>query len=235
MEKSFAVGEIKTMGEAGSGQFEAIVSVFGNIDHVNDRVLSGAFEKAIKESPPPPVVWSHHWSVPPIGNTLDWAEQDKGLWVKGELFVGADDNHMYADMTYAAMKDRGGGRVPALREFSFSYDIPDGGADKKSEDVDGQTVVVRELKELFPIHEVGPCMRGCNPATELVAAPKSIGAEGFSRLERLALKREIPMAELLKQIEEHFDPAGDVDDQGNVVVPHRYSPEVARQILAALG
>ncbi len=176
MNKAFAVESVKTLGEAGSGQFEALVSVFNNIDAVNDRVLDGAFQKAIKEqSAPPPVVWSHFWSVPPIGETIDWFESPgKGLQIKGELFVGADDNHMYADMAYAGMKSRGG-RAPALREFSFSYDIPDGGAETVVEQKDGSQMRVQNLKELFPVSEVGPCLRGCNPATEVLTPAKSYG------------------------------------------------------------
>src|SRR5262245_52433539 len=104
MEKSFAVESVEVFGEAGSGKFEALVSVFGNIDHVKDVVMPGAFAKAIDSHDPPPVVWSHHWSVPPIGETVDWHENEKGLRIKGELFVGADDKHQYADMVYAAMK-----------------------------------------------------------------------------------------------------------------------------------
>jgi len=227
MEKAFGVSSLKTYGEAGSGKFEALVSVFGNVDAVKDRVLPGAFARAIKESPaPPPVVWSHYWNIPPIGSTLDWAEQPKGLWAKGELFVGADDNHMYADMTYAAMKERDG-RMPALREFSFSYDIPDGGAESKSEDSDGNTIIVQELKELFPIYEIGPCLRGCNPATEMLAAPKQFKAEGLARLERLSVKLGLPMDALLAKIEETLDP-----EPGDELPTTRYSPEIAELLLA---
>lgn len=199
MEKSFTVESIKAYGEAGSGQFEAVVSVFGNIDHVRDRVKQGAFARAVKDQLPPPVVWSHHWAVPPIGETIEWGEAQKGLSVKGALFVGADDKHQYADMVYAAMKSRDG-RPPALREFSFSYEIPEGGQEDVTESADGKTIVVHDLKELYPIHEVGPCLRGCNPATEMIHAPKSY-ADGMVRLERLAVKLGKTVDELLDEYE----------------------------------
>lgn len=202
MEKAFSVSSLKTLGEVGSGKFEAIVSVFGNVDKVKDRVLPQAFDRALKEQEPPPVVWSHFWSIPPIGETLDWDKGEKGLHVQGALFVGADDKHQYADMVYTAMKSRQG-RPPALREFSFAYEV--GAEEKKTEEVDGVETTINDLKEIFPVHEVGPCLRGCNPATELVAAPKSLNAEGFKRLERLALKLGKTVNELLAEIEEEYD------------------------------
>src|SRR5262245_31992379 len=161
MEKSFAVESVEVLGEAGSGKFEALVSVFNNVDAVKDVVMPGAFVKAINESDPPPVVWSHFWNIPPIGETIDWGETDKGLSVKGQLFVGADDSHQYADMVYAAMKSREG-RKPALREFSFSYNVPSDGVQKAVRD----EIEVQELHTIFPVHEVGPCLKGCNPATQ---------------------------------------------------------------------
>src|SRR5262245_27288416 len=144
MQKSFGVESVQTLGEAGSGEFEALVSVFGNIDSDGDVVMPGAFSKAIDEQEPPAIVWSHHWGIPPIGETLDWSESDKGLKVKGALFVGEEDRHQFADMVYAGMKSRGG-RPPALREFSFAYQIPEDGAKLATRDVDGKTVDVTEL------------------------------------------------------------------------------------------
>jgi uncharacterized protein len=210
LQKAFGVESVKTVGEAGSGKFEALVSVFGNVDSVKDRVLAGAFARAVKDSQPPPVVWSHHWMIPPIGETLDWGEADKGLKVQGALFVGAEDKHQYADMVYAAMKSREG-RPPALREFSFSYDIPEGGQEQKTETVDGRSMVVNDIKEFFPVHEVGPCLRGCNPATEMLMAPKSVldraklSDAQMERLEKLAAKQGKSLDDLLALLEEGFE------------------------------
>lgn len=174
--KSSALVSIKTVGEAGSGAYESAVSVFGNIDHDGDRVHKGAFLRAIKDQSPPPVVYSHNWLIPPIGETLDWDEKTidgkECLWTKGNLFVGADDKHQYADMAYAAMKSRDG-RPPALNQFSYSFDVPEGGAEKDTEEIDGKNRIVQNLKELYPIYEVGPCLRGANPATSTLQPPKA--------------------------------------------------------------
>ena len=48
----------------------------------------------------------------------------------------------------------------AIKEFSFSYEYG-----KVEEDDDG----VLHLKEIFPVFEVGPCLVGANPSTELLS------------------------------------------------------------------
>jgi HK97 family phage prohead protease len=226
MEKSFGVESVEPLGESGSGQFEALVSVFGNIDADGDVVMPGAFTKAIKEQEPPPIVWSHFWNIPPIGETLDWSEGSvggkDGLRIKGALFVGADDRHQYADMVYAGMKSRDG-RKPALREFSFQYDIPDGGAQTATRETDGKTQPVQELLSLYPIGEVGPCLRGANRMTELLVAPKSFKPEHLKRLERVAKARGVEIEELLAELEA---------EQGESVRDESYAPQVAELLLA---
>lgn len=210
MEKSFTVESVEVLGESGSGQFEAVVSVFNNVDKVLDVVMPGAFARSIKELDPPPIVWSHHWNIPPIGETVDWYESTAGLHVKGALFVGEDDNHQYADMVYAGMKSREG-RKSALREFSFSYDIPEGGAQQGTREVEGKSIAVQELVEIFPVNEVGPCLKGCNPSTELIAAPKSmmgLSLEDGERFVKIALSRGMTIEELLASLEAEEEQEG---------------------------
>lgn len=218
MEKSFAVESVEMLGEAGSGKFEALVSVFNNVDAVRDVVMPGAFAKAVKELDPPPVVWSHYWGIPPIGDISDWGETGKGLRVKGELFVGADDRHQYADMVYAAMKSREG-RKPALREFSFSYEIPDGGEVKSARG----NVQVQELHEIFPVNEVGPCLKGCNPATQLISAPKSAWNADLETAVRKGIVTRDELQKLLALTEE---------GEGEAVRSGAYPREVAELLLA---
>ena len=162
--KALPLSEVKASGS--KGEFEALVSVTGNIDFVGDRVHPGAFRKAIDTQAPPPVVWFHQWNVPPIGETLDWWEAEKGVVIKGRLFVDDDDDHQVARQVHAAMKSREG-RPPALRQFSFAYDVED------SEETFEKGARIRELKSLFPITEVGPCLRGINESAGLLSAPKA--------------------------------------------------------------
>ncbi len=172
--KAFPLSEVKASGQ--KGEFEALVSVQGNVDRVGDRVHPGAFAKALAEQAPPPVVWFHQWNIPPIGETIDWAETEKGMTIKGRLFVDDEDDHEYARMVYTAMKSREG-RVPALRQFSFAYDVD------VAENTFEKSERVRELKSLFPIHEVGPCLRGVNESAGLISAPKA--DNGFQQFNRI--------------------------------------------------
>ncbi len=138
------------------GTFEAVVAIFGNVDRYGDRMVKGAFARTLSENGPPAVVWSHQWETPPIGETLAAQETDEGLLIKARLLVGEDEDHAVARQVYAAMK------TGALRQFSFAYTV------NRAVDVteDGETV--RELHDVDLI-EVGPCLRGVNPATRLLA------------------------------------------------------------------
>src|SRR5687768_1326736 len=52
--------EVKAASDgAAAGTFEAIVSVFGNVDYAGDRVMPGAFERTLKERGLPPIYWNH--------------------------------------------------------------------------------------------------------------------------------------------------------------------------------
>jgi HK97 family phage prohead protease len=137
------------------GTFEAVVSVFGVVDRVGDRVMPGAFEGTLDRwkasGDPIPVVWSHAWDdvYAHIGAVLDAEERPAGLWVKARLDL---DQHVAAQVFRLLAERR-------VREFSFAYDVlreksAAGGAN--------------ELLELDLI-EVGPTLKGVNPATQLLA------------------------------------------------------------------
>lgn len=79
-----------------SGQFEGYGSTFGNVDLGGDVVMKGAFaaslERYRKAGEWPQMFWMHRADQIP-GMWLDMAEDDKGLWNKGELLpttVGND-------------------------------------------------------------------------------------------------------------------------------------------------
>lgn len=153
--KSFALTEVKALDNDEPGSFEAVVSVFGNVDSYGDRMMKGAFARTLSEKGMPPVVWSHEWSTPPIGTVASAIETDEGLLVKGRLFTGPDEDHAVAKQVYAAMK------AGALREFSFGYST------KASNDVTEEGKTVREITDV-DLFEVGPTLVGANDQTRLV-------------------------------------------------------------------
>lgn len=164
MERKSFTAEVKASAEQ-PGEFKARVAVFGNVDKVGDKIVKGAFQGTLQPPPAgrglPPIVWSHRWDVPPIGETLSAVETEKGLEIKGRLFVGDGEDHAIARQVYAGMK------TGVLREFSFAYDV----LESSDEVQDGEET--RVLKQL-ELYEVGPTLVGVNPETELLAAAKSV-------------------------------------------------------------
>ncbi|WP_431881566.1 HK97 family phage prohead protease [Micromonospora chalcea] len=172
--KAFAA-HIKAAGEQDgleAGQFEAVVSVFGNVDHGGDVVLPGAFSRTLADwkasGDPIPVIWSHQIGDPEshIGYVLDAVELlagderlpeklrgNGGLWVRGQL----DLDEPRAAKVHRLLKGR------RVKQFSFSYDVADAAWGER----DGEKVL--ELRDL-DLFEVGPTLLGMNAATDLVAA-----------------------------------------------------------------
>lgn len=183
--KSFDVdpASLDTSGEP--GEFEAVVAVFGNVDQGGDRMVKGAFARTLKEAGMPPVVWSHEWQTPPIGHITQAEETDEGLHVKGRLFVAADEDHAIARQVYAAMK------AGALREFSFGYQARE---HRQVETEDGKSV--RELVDV-DLFEVGPTLKGMNPATRLVGVKHALDEMKAGRVLSTANERKLQQAAVL--------------------------------------
>lgn len=183
--KSFAA-HVKADQASDSGEFEAIVSVFGNVDSYGDVVEPGAFAESLAEwkasGNPIPVIWSHQWGDPDshIGEVIEAAElapgdprlpdaikANGGLWIKGRN----DLSEPKAAKVHKLLKGR------RVTQFSFAYDI----IDAASETVDGERVF--RLKKLNVL-EVGPTLIGVNRATDLLAAKagKVLSAKNVEQL-----------------------------------------------------
>lgn len=156
---------IKAAGEqdgADEGVFEAIVSVFGNVDSYGDVVMPGAFTETLAEwaasGDPIPVLWSHNSQDPDyhIGYVVKAEERDEGLWVRAQL--DPDDLLDARSKTAKIYRLLKGRRV---RQFSFAFDVLDGGWGERDEQD------VYELRRL-KLYEVGPCLIGVNQATDLL-------------------------------------------------------------------
>lgn len=193
------------------GQFEAIVSVFGNPDAWGDVVLPGAYTETLAEwqasGDPIPVLWSHRMDDPRfhIGVVLEaaelgpgdarvpdwcdqWVKDHGGLWVKGQIDTGADATEV-AVVTRRLLVSR------RVTQFSFCYNIQDAGWGTH----DGRDVY--ELRRL-DIFEVSPTLVGCNGLTELLGAkdhrgePPSSTRDGVDSARVLAdlLEQELALA-----------------------------------------
>jgi HK97 family phage prohead protease len=178
----FQLAEFKAANRGGepTGEFEAIVSVFNNVDLGGDRVMPGAFTKSLarwqKSGDPIPVIWNHMWDNPDahIGaiNPADAEETDAGLKVRGQI----DLDNPFAAQVYRLLSQR------RVKEFSFGYNVRDEKPDSRG---------VNELREV-DIIEAGPTLKGMNPATELLAVKALAAADDPTDSDRLAaIERDI--------------------------------------------
>lgn len=138
-----------------TGVFEALVSVFGNVDSYGDIVMPGAFKNTLAEwaekGDPIPVYWSHRMDDPDynIGHVIEAKETEDGLLVKAQLDLGGGK----ADQVHRLLKGR------RVTQFSFAYDV------LRDSKADSGATELHELK----LYEVGPTPIGANQETELLA------------------------------------------------------------------
>ncbi len=183
--KAFPIASFKAVDGAPAGTFEALVSVFGNVDLGGDRVVKGAFAKSLADwassGDPVPVIWSHDWANPDahIGyaNAADIVETDAGLLVKGQL----DVEKPFARQVFDLLASR------RVKESSFAYDIV-----HEAKAADG----ANELTELTLI-EVGPTLKGMNPATEL-GTVKARGSKAQVSLDGSVEQRQAALADAVR-------------------------------------
>jgi HK97 family phage prohead protease len=176
--------QMKALGaDAAPGQFEAYVSVFGNVDSVRDVVLSTAFDETLAEwkasGDPIPVVWSHKFfeAAAIIGHVVEATPDEHGLKIVGQLDLdGPDGIGETARMVHHLMQRR------TVRKFSFTYDVED----VARVEADGETTwELRKLK----LYEVGPCLIGANELTDLLdvkALAALVGKAADTDAEQLA-------------------------------------------------
>jgi Escherichia/Staphylococcus phage prohead protease len=113
--------EVKKL-DKDTGKFSGYGSVFGTKDSYGDVVEPGAFAASLKawrgKGQMPALLWQHQMGEP-IGKWTEMAEDDRGLYVEGQLALkttrGAEAHELL--------------KMDALRGLSIGYAIPkDGGA-----------------------------------------------------------------------------------------------------------
>lgn len=153
--------DIKARQDGSKGIVDALVSVIGNVDLGNDRIMPGAFKNTINEwqmkGDPLPVIWSHEWDKPEahVGfvDPSNMEETPEGLKVRMQF----DLDRPFAEQVFHLLKSR------RVTQFSFGYFA------RKFEMVQEDGKDIRELLDL-EVFEVGPTLLGMNPATQLLNA-----------------------------------------------------------------
>lgn len=166
--KSLPLHSVELKMEQGeTRKFSGYASTFGNVDSYGDTIVKGAYAKTLAENGMPKMFFGHKWDLP-IGKWVSAVEDEKGLYVEGELTEG----NPQADAVLAALKHgtvdglsigfrlsendyemkKDGGRliksVSKLYEISIVNFPADGAAriaEVRSEDVDGLKTI-RELE-----------------------------------------------------------------------------------------
>jgi HK97 family phage prohead protease len=84
--KTLSLVDVNLKMEGDAGKFSGYASVFGGFDSYGDTIQKGAFVDAIK-SHNPKMFFNHEWTMP-IGKWVTVKEDDRGLFVEGELTPG---------------------------------------------------------------------------------------------------------------------------------------------------
>lgn len=70
---------------ADAGYFEGYASVFNGVDSYKDTIVKGAFSDTLKSNPNVKMFFNHKSWEMPVGKWISLKEDEKGLFVKGEL------------------------------------------------------------------------------------------------------------------------------------------------------
>lgn len=140
---------------------EGYASTFGNVDSYGDTIAPGAYTKTLQNRERPiRMRWNHFGPV--IGKWVEMREDDKGLWVKGQLTPG----HTVAENVYASLRH---GAVDGLSIGFYASDVEE----------DGERRLLKEI-ELFEISvveepaDLGAKISGVKEFAELVESIESL-------------------------------------------------------------
>lgn len=158
------------------GLFEGYGSIFGNIDLGGDIVMPGAFTKSLMdwgEKRQLPQLLAFHQNGNVIGDWLEMREDEKGLYVKGQLWVKGDKRIEDAVRAHNLMLGTG------PKGLSIGYRV------KEHEIEEFDSGVVTKLKEieLFEVSVVGYAM---NPKADVTTVKGIFGEDG-----EIPSKREV--------------------------------------------
>lgn len=179
------------------GQFTAYASVFDVKDSYGDVVRKGAFAESLKEwtksSNSLPVLYGHDFEDPfsNIGVVLEAKEDDRGLWVKGQI----DLDEPKAAKVYKLLK---GGR---LSQLSFAYDVLEGAfvhaeqSKAAGEEELGDYYELRKLK----LYEVSLVPIGANQETEVLSVKHAADALKAGRT--ISAENEKSLREAIEKIQ----------------------------------
>lgn len=123
--------------DTATGQFEGYASVFDGVDAYGDTIQKGAYQETLENRNRPVMMYFNHNPDNVIGKWVEMREDEKGLFVKGELTNG----HSMASDVRASLKHG------AITGLSIGFNIPKGGSEYDEEKS------IRILKKIN-LHEI---------------------------------------------------------------------------------
>lgn len=170
--------------DARPGFFSGYASVFGLVDSYGDTIAPGAYAKTLQNRERPiQLRWNHYGGV--VGKWLTLREDEKGLYVEGELTPG----HSVAQDAYALMKHG------AVNGLSIGYrpieaeQKDDGTRLLKQIDLVEISIVETPADAAALIGDVKSAIDGAASLKEIEALLRDAG--GFSRADACALVARI--------------------------------------------
>jgi len=166
-------------------KFSGYASVFNGVDSYGDTIMPGAYKGTLATRERPiQLRWNHFGPV--IGKWTSISEDEKGLYVEGELTPG----HSVAEDAYSLLKHG------AVTGMSIGYRIPEGGFEKdgnkrllKQIDLVEISIVESPADVAAQIGDVKSSIDGAESLKELEALLRD--AAGFSRADATALVARI--------------------------------------------
>lgn len=166
------------MGAEGSLQFSGYASVFDGLDSYGDTIKAGAYKNTLVDRERPVQLrWNHFGPV--IGKLTEMYEDEKGLFVSGELTKG----HSVAEDTAALL------RHGAISGLSIGYSV-------KDSEQQGVARVLKDI-ELFEISIVetpadnNAHIQTVKSATDLKDVEAILRQKGFSQKEATAIVAKV--------------------------------------------
>lgn len=145
--------EVKNLNDE-TGQLTLVFSTFNIRDHDGDVTLPGAFKNG---APTRMSHWGHRWDKPVIGKGVIQSDETKA-WLDGHFFLDMES----AKETYFSVKGSG-----ELQEWSYGYDILDGGAEQG--EFEGEPVRFLQPRtdgmHGIEVHEISPVLKGSGIGT----------------------------------------------------------------------
>lgn len=167
-----------------TGAFSGYASVFGGVDSYRDTIMPGAYKSVIERiqagSARMPKMFINHKSYElPVGKWLSMEEDDKGLFMFGELTPGMDE----AKTVKAAMQH---GTIDGL---SIGYGLNRDDVEMVEKE-DGMVRVIKNVSELYEI--------------SIVTYP----ADDAARVDLSSVKSALDQVESIKDFEDFLREAG---------------------------